>query len=427
MKFENTQVFNFEGALRGMRNPMNSWNKGDSDFAEYSGSLIKIGKSDLSLAQKLIKAGGEHRKFMRQIFVSVDITAPMYFMSELDTYKVGVTRNSSSFMHKGVSKEFEIEDFEIQDERIIEILTRKKENTQENNIMYPYETNEYKIYECENGRKYEVYKNGRVFSLPFTYVDTMGRSRTFPKREVSPSNTKTGYWEMNMGGRNGEKWQLHRLIAHVWLKNPNHYDTVDHIDCNKNNNSVENLEWVTREENIRREYNNCLMRNNNMYADYLNWKASSKIDLLKKQQIKELKERGIKQSDIALLTDISQSQVSVVVRNSKNTSENADLFEQCLVWEVLLTQLNNLRNKYLDTKDYYYFKEIRRLLPSSYLYKSTITMNYENVFNMIKQRSNHKLNEWSGKDNPDLPNFISWAKTLPYANELLFISQEEDN
>ena len=107
MKFKNTEVFNFEGALRGMRNPKESWDKSDSrwfvngmDEKGFCVSHFVIGKNDLKLAQTLIKAGSEHRKFMRQIFVSVDITAPLYWWKEFDTYKVGTVANSTSTMHK---------------------------------------------------------------------------------------------------------------------------------------------------------------------------------------------------------------------------------------------------------------------------------------------------------------------------------------
>lgn len=105
MQFEHTEVFNFVGALRGMRNPMESWDKSDSgdEYEEhfgYSTCEYVIGKNDLALAQTLIKAGSEHRKFMRQIFVSVDITAPLYWWKEFDTYKVGTVANSCSTMHK---------------------------------------------------------------------------------------------------------------------------------------------------------------------------------------------------------------------------------------------------------------------------------------------------------------------------------------
>lgn len=111
MKFEKTEVWGFEHAIRGMRNPLESWDKSDSCYIgkRFNGQF-HIGKNDLVLMQKLIKAGSEHRKFLRQIFVAVDITAPAYFMAELDTYKIGVTRNSSSFQHKGTSKRFEIDD-----------------------------------------------------------------------------------------------------------------------------------------------------------------------------------------------------------------------------------------------------------------------------------------------------------------------------
>lgn len=173
MKFKNTQVFNFEGALRGMRNPMNSWAKSDSFFGvfcehenpedayeiayawtdyetkdlintekdiddirdeiydqklswlykngmkangdDYHFLVNYIGPNDLDLAQRLIAAGPEHRKFMRQIFVSVDITAPLYWWKEFDTYKVGTTANSTSTMHKLASTEITLDCFETSD------------------------------------------------------------------------------------------------------------------------------------------------------------------------------------------------------------------------------------------------------------------------------------------------------------------------
>ena len=174
MKFNNTQIYNFEGAFRGMRNPKNSWNKSDSFFGvadldyvnvneemeiadewvkafhpnlnwpedftdegcnlaeEYADKLIKngvlrlndndniadlalIGPQDMKLAQTLIKAGPEHRKFLRQIFVSVDITAPLYWWKEMDTYKVGTVANSTSTMHKLASTPITIDCFEMDD------------------------------------------------------------------------------------------------------------------------------------------------------------------------------------------------------------------------------------------------------------------------------------------------------------------------
>ena len=205
MKFENTEVFNFEGALRGMRNPLNSWDKGDSGYIDRRfNDQFYIGKNDLDLAQRLIKAGSEHRKFLRQIFVSVDITAPLYWWKEFDTYKVGTVANSTSTMHK-------------------------------------------------------------LASMPIT------------------------------------------------------------MDCFE-------------------------------MGDYCGF------------------------------------------------------FET--PWKNLIALLEQCRKEYNETKDKRYWKELIRLLPESWLQKRTITMNYENILNMYRQRKHHKLTEWS-------KSFCDWVKTLPYAEELI--------
>ena len=109
IKLERVQVMNLENAIRGARNPMNSWHRMDSAYNE-NGEYI-LGENDLDLGKRLCKAGSDHRKFLRQIFLSVDISAPMYWWKEYDTYKVGTTANSTSTMHKIHSKVFEREDF----------------------------------------------------------------------------------------------------------------------------------------------------------------------------------------------------------------------------------------------------------------------------------------------------------------------------
>ena len=118
IKIENTHVVGWEPAIRGMRNPMNSWAKSDSKFArcpcEDFGDTITccyIGENDLKLAKKLADAGSVHGKFMRMITVYVDITAPLYWWKEFDTYKVGTVANSCSTMHKIADKEFTLDDF----------------------------------------------------------------------------------------------------------------------------------------------------------------------------------------------------------------------------------------------------------------------------------------------------------------------------
>ena len=218
MKFENTEVWGFKHALRGMRNPLESWDKSDTFINGNCGTDcscencsqtegIEIGERDLFLMQKLIKAGSEHRKFLRQILVSVDITAPLYWWKEFDTYKVGTVSNSTSTMHKLASTPITRDCFEMGD---------------------------------------------------FDYF-------------VGQNENDIGY-----------------------------------------------------------------------------------------------------------------------------------------IWEGLIYDLEYLRQKYNETKDIRYWKELIRLLPESWLQKRTITMNYENILNMYRQRKNHKLAEWS-------KSFCDWVKTLPYA------------
>ena len=216
MKFENTEVWGFEHSLRGMRNPLNSHIKSDS---YYDNDNYVIGENDFGLAQRLIKAGNEHRKFMRQIFVSVDITAPLYWWKEFDTYKVGTVADSTSTMHKLATTPITLDCFEIDD----------------------YDRN---------------------LSL---------------------------------------------------ADNPEDDNELNHISA----------------------------------------------------------------------------------------------FE-----EDVIMVLENLRQKYLETKDKRYWKELIRFLPESWLQKRTITMNYENIRNMYFQRKNHKLTEWS-------ESFIKWVESLPYAEELI--------
>ena len=127
IKVENVKVYNIARAVYSARNPLNSWAKSDSDLDKDI-----LGPNDIGLAQRLISAGSEHRKFLRQIFVTMDITAPLYWISEFDTYKVGTVRNSCSFMHKGVSEPFKMDDFSTYNksdvwEKVIESLNTMRD------------------------------------------------------------------------------------------------------------------------------------------------------------------------------------------------------------------------------------------------------------------------------------------------------------
>lgn len=119
LKIEHAEIIGWEAAIRGMRNPMNSWEKSDSEhkyesWHDISGGYFDIGPNDLNLMTRLRNAGTDHRKFMRMITVYTDITAPLYWWKEFDTYKVGTVANSCSTMHKIHTKRFEREDFSIE-------------------------------------------------------------------------------------------------------------------------------------------------------------------------------------------------------------------------------------------------------------------------------------------------------------------------
>jgi hypothetical protein len=153
IKLEKTEVFGFEAAIRGMRNPMNSWDKSDSDFGFYYDLpddyeptwRNEVGENDLRLMKQLSGAGNDHGKFLRMINVTLDITAPLYWWKEFDTYKVGTVANSCSTMHKIHAKEFELDDFSCEHlgelecremNCIIDILNRNREGFIESKDKY---------------------------------------------------------------------------------------------------------------------------------------------------------------------------------------------------------------------------------------------------------------------------------------------------
>ena len=137
IKVENLVEYNVYNAMRGARNPLNSWHKSDS-------TADKIGENDLDLARRLYKAGPEHRKYMRQIFLSMDITAPLYWWKEFDTYKIGITANSCSTMHKISSRDLIIEDFSIEHLNSMSLIELNRTITYINNCITDYRLNKSK-------------------------------------------------------------------------------------------------------------------------------------------------------------------------------------------------------------------------------------------------------------------------------------------
>ena len=154
---DRVSVMNLENAIRGARNPLNSWGKSDS-FYDDKGNFV-LGQNDLDLAMRLAKAGNDHRKFLRQIFVSVDITAPLYWWKEFDTYKVGTVANSCSTMHKIHHKTFERADFscEKMDETALKVLDSVIEFMESERVKF-----------CEDKKNKQAWIN-MIQMLPTSY------------------------------------------------------------------------------------------------------------------------------------------------------------------------------------------------------------------------------------------------------------------
>lgn len=412
IKIENIEVMGWEAAIRGMRNPMNSWDKSDSymqscwdEKHSMWATEYVVGKNDLDLMMRLAAGGSTHAKYRRMIVCYLDVTAPIYFASQLDTYKIGTTRNSCSFMHKGVSKPFTIHDFSAHDSRVYEVLSPCERKQYE--LKYPYETDEFKIFRCENGREYKIFRNGRVVAKSFEYTDTKGRHRTFEEKECIPSKTPHGYFEVRIGGRSGRNWQLHRLIAYTWLDNPKNLNTVNHIDGDKGNNCVENLEWCDLSENIRKGFETGLYENGkSLHASYLKWKNGHTVIAphVKAELIAD-HAKGMICRQLAEKYDVTVSQANNMV--SLCGSENQELFILCYTWENTINTLNDLRLAYLETKDESLFQQIRCLLPSGYNQRFTLMLNYEVLSHIYHDRKDHRLSEWQ--------DFCRMIETLPYS------------
>lgn len=199
LKVENTETFGWEAAIRGMRNPMNSWNKSDSwSFVHQDGYTrdfldkgFLVGENDLKLMQTLSKAGNDHGKFLRMINVTVDITAPLYWWKEFDTYKIGTVANSCSTMHKIHAKEFTLDDFSCEHliggavehlERTIELLNQARE-VYVNYDNYPLSQLDPKI-SCKKDVWWQMiqllpssYNQKRTIQLNYQVLKTMYHAR----------------------------------------------------------------------------------------------------------------------------------------------------------------------------------------------------------------------------------------------------------
>ena len=388
IKIEETEVNGFKAAIRGMRNPMNSWDKSDSRYSclcmddkrDCPAEPYIVGPNDLALMKKLSKAGTDHAKFLRFITVTADITAPMYWWKEHDQYKVGTTTNSTSTMHRLLSKPFEMNDFSF--DHLVgykkEVKCFVPEVEEDKETWKPTVQDEY----------YAVSSEGRV---------------THDGRILSGTVHYDGYIFVNIRGK---KYAKHRVVAEAFIPNPENKPFVNHIDGNKQNNKVENLEWCTQSENIKHAYENNLQPKG--LSTY-----KGKFSAEQREEIKRLWDLGMfSKRQLAGKYGVSHTCINDIINDKYKYAERFNAYEE--VARPLVDTLNELRDAWLacETEEgkRTLWYSIIQLLPSSYNQKRTVLLNYQVLKNMYHARKNHKLDEWH--------DFCRWCETLPYFKEV---------
>ena len=384
IKLEKTDVYGWEAAIRGMRNPLNSWDRSDSCICADANKFM-LGENDLALAKKLIRAGSDHRKFLRQIFVSVDITAPRFWWTEFDTYRAGVEKNSCSTMHTIHKKPFEITDFSVE-----EVCKVKQER-----VPIIVDCVEWKEVFLEGVL---VSNDGRVKVLAHDVTRSDGVVLHIPEREIAI--VEDDYLRCKIR-RNGSTYncRLHRLMAEAFIPNPNNYPVINHKDGNKLNCNLDNLEWCTSSYNRQHACDNGLV----------NWSVESrnKCGIRSRkhtdeevEQIKAMREEGKTLSEIAKAFNSSEAIISRIVNGKSYVASRNSL-------ELLIETLNELRELFLQTNDKVYWRQIIELLPQSYNQLRTCTISYETLLHQYHARKNHKLDEWHV--------FCDWIRELPHS------------
>lgn len=384
IKIENVEVAGWESAIRGMRNPMNSWDKSDSGYSSIAYDSYSIGPNDHALMMKLAKAGSVHAKYRRMIVVYMDILAPEYWWSQFDTYKIGTVSDSCSKMHKLLEKDFEMNDFSFD--------------------HLPGYKNEIKHCVPDFDYDKEIWKN--IADTEYEVSD-MGRVR-HGSRVLGGSHRQDNYIVVNI---KGTQYPIHRLVATAFIPNPENLPEVNHKDGNKMNNSVQNLEWVTRSENHIHAIQNHLQPSG-LYT------YKGKFTEEKRAEIKGLWNDGVMtKREIAKKYGVSHTCINDIINEKYRYATKVNVFET--VARPIIDTLNELRYSWMwevdPEKRDILWNSILELLPISYNQRRTIMLNYEVLYNIYIHRKDHKLDEWR--------DFCKWIETLPYSE---IITLKED-
>lgn len=374
LKIENVSTFGWKAAIRGMRNPKNSWEKSDSSVVD--GHSFFVGDNDFALMRTLANAGTDHGKFMRMIVVTLDIVAPLYWWSEYDTYKVGTVANSCSKMHKLLYKPFEMSDFSFD--------------------KLPGFKNEIKQFRPDVDEEAEIWRR-----IDADYdVSNQGRVR-HGSRILSGSVHSDNYILATL---HGKQIPVHRLVAEAFIPNYEKKPEVNHIDGNKMNNAVDNLEWVTRAENQKHAVDNGLQpKPAKTYQ--------GKFTAEQREEIKRLWDSGMfSRRQLAIKYGVSHTCVNDIINDKYKYAESVNVFEE--VARPLVDMLNELRDSYFACENEASKKQIwysiLQLIPESYNQRRTVMLNYAVLQNIYHARRNHKLDEWH--------TFCDWIESLPYSD-----------
>lgn len=413
IKIENTYVDGWAAAIRGMRNPLNSWDKSDSNLAGTQACWnpqdemcewfpcedCHVGPNDLALMQKLAAAGTDHGKYLRMITITADITAPRFFWEQFATYRVGVTMNSCSTMHTITDKEFTLDDFSLDETSVTDRKVEQK--------IIPIEVDREEWRDLQSIPNVIVSNTGRVKTKPYEMKLEDGRVRHYGEKELSIlKDTSNGYQNVSirMLGKTYH-CKLHRLMAEAFIENPKNLPCINHKDGNKLNNNLRNLEWVSFSENRQHAVDNGLVYWSDIARECVG-EASRKLEDKEICEILLERAKGETLDNISKKHNVSCSIISRVCSGLYYTRRKTPLEKM----QETIDELNRLRELYQKTGNKAYWRMIIEKLPQSYNQRRTVQLNYQVAHAMHEARKSHKLTEWL--------DFCKWVERLPYYREI---------
>lgn len=432
MKIETLEIAGFASVLRALRLPFGKDCRSEvvCDCQIPKGNVIQtasysnIDEKDNKLMSTLVKRGDEHAKCIRGLIVYAEISAPLSFWSEADTYRIGTERLSSeSTMHTIGNGGISIYDFNVPD-IIYEILGDSKEIQRNIEPLFIEEPKDLKrVNKVYFGREYEIWNNGDIYAMPFDTDEILPngthRSRHFDKQKIKIGKTKNqqGYYQVRLGGRDGRTMLLHRVLAECFVENPNKYDIVNHINGNKSDCSISNLEWCTSSYNNKHAFDNGLKEVSIKQRYFLYKKRLRWTD----DDIKEwsyLRENGYTLKQIAEKYDTTEKIVCQYTNGDryKNISDLSYYFSMAKYYEDLIDKVNELSSLYEESGDFEYVCRIKEMLPTSFIQKRVQQFSYQCLRRIYFQRRNHRLPMWH--------DFCAWIESLPYAHELIICDKE---